>query len=228
MKYNTVIYIDTETTGLDAKTCRIIELAAVKVVNGVEVDSMDEFICLPEGDTLPEKITEITGITDAMLAEKGISEEKAFARLKEMFEENEGKTLICAYNAQFDLNFLLIRTEETDYSVAEKIREADYLDSLTVYRDRRAFPHKLENAITAYELDGKVENSHRAVDDCKALWAVTEEMKKERDDLDLYINLFGTHPKYGMSGIPLDNVRYKTQPYIKAMTVIGQRLCDAS
>ena len=55
------------------------------------------------------------------------------------------------------------------YEVITKSRDFHYLDTVTVYKDRRAFPHKLENAITEYGLANKVKNSHRAIDDVKAL-----------------------------------------------------------
>ena len=56
-------------------------------------------------------------------------------------------------------------------------------------------------------------NSHRAVDDVLATVAVMEEMEKENDDLQHYINLFGYNPKYGVDGKPIGSVTYKAQPY---------------
>ena len=38
-------------------------------------------------------------------------------------------------------------------------------------------------------------------------------MAWERDDLDRYLNLFGTHPKYGLSGRKIASVTYRPQPY---------------
>ena len=40
-----------------------------------------------------------------------------------------------------------------------------------------------------------------------------EAMAAERDDLDRYIDLFGTHPKYGLSGRAISSVTYRRQPY---------------
>ena len=56
-------------------------------------------------------------------------------------------------------------------------------------------------------------NSHRAVDDARATVQLLEAMSRERDDLDRYLNLFGTHPKYGLSGRKIASVTYRPQPY---------------
>ena len=118
--------------------------------------------------------------------------------------------LLVAYNAQFDLNFLYYLLRPLGLlSVLQKPR---FLDALTVYRDRRDFPHKLCNAIEAYGLTG-VENSHRAVDDARAAALLLEAMAAEKDDLLQYVDLFGVHPKYGMSGKKISSVTYCPQPY---------------
>ena len=88
-KYKAVVFFDTETTGLDADTCRIIELAAIRIEQSDKgllriADSADMFIKLPEGQKLPEKITELTGITDAMLEAEGIPEGNAAAAFANM------------------------------------------------------------------------------------------------------------------------------------------------
>ena len=93
------------------------------------------------------------------------------------------------------------------------LKGKDKLDLLTVYKDRRPYPHKLCNAIEAYGLTGKVVNSHRAVDDVIATVAVMEEMEQENPDLMCYVNLFGYNPKFGIDGKPIGSVTYKPQPY---------------
>lgn len=113
-------------------------------------------IRLPAGQTLPHFITQLTGITDEQLRDEGVDDRTAaegFCRLLDGAEQ----PLLVAYNAQFDLNFLYYLLRPLGLlSVLQKPR---FLDALTVYRDRRDFPHKLCNAIEAYGLTG-VENSH--------------------------------------------------------------------
>ena len=123
-----------------------------------------------------------------------------------------------AHNAQFDACVLrgLLR--------GASVGRIDWLDSLTVYKDRRPYPHKLANAILAYGLEDKVQNSHRAIDDVLALFEVLKAMDAERDDLASYVNLFGYNPKYGVSGRRIVGVRYEQQGFIKSMTRPEQTL----
>ena len=101
--------------------------------------------------------------------------------------------------------------------VTEALKAADYLDSLTVYKDRRAYPHKLANAILTYKLEDKVQNSHRAIDDVAALFEVCKAMDAERSDLLSYVNVFGYNPKYGVSGKRIEKVAYWPQNFNKYM-----------
>ena len=93
------------------------------------------------------------------------------------------------------------------------LKGKDKLDLLTVYRDRRPYPHKLSSAIDAYGLSDEVVNSHRAVDDVIATVAVMEKMEEEKADLENYVNLFGYLPQFGLDGKPIGSVTYKPQPY---------------
>ena len=211
-KYDRLVLFDTETTGLQYSRDEIIEFAAVVVErrNGVPtvVQEYDELIALSPGGFVPPKIEQLTGISTQDLREKGLPKTRVARDIGEM---QKGNTLLLAYNAHFDLSFLyyfLLR--DGDPMI---LRGKDKLDLLTVYKDRKPYPHKLCSAIEAYGLTGKVVNSHRAVDDVLATVAVMEEMEKERDDLMRYVNLFGFNPKYGVEGKPIGSVTYKPQPY---------------
>ena len=219
-KYAAVVFFDTETSGLDADTCQIIELAAIRIEQTDRgtlrmADTADMFVKLPEGQRLPEKITELTGITDAMLEAEGVSEADAAARFTDMLRD--GPVLLVAHNAQFDLLFCRAMLWRYPGDGEELLEAADYLDSLTVYKDRRAYPHKLANAIVAYKLEDKVKNSHRAIDDVAALFEVCKAMDNERADLLEYVNIFGYNPKYGVGGPRIDGVAYWPQRFNKYM-----------
>lgn len=182
-RYKALVVFDTETSGLDFDNDQIIELAALRVertaTGGLRISGkMDTFIKLPEGETLPENIVSLTGITDERLQTEGVQPVKAAGQIAKLMQD--GPTLMIAHNAQFDACFLrgLLR--------GQKVGLIDWLDSLTVYKDRRAYPHKLANAIIAYDLTGKVQNSHRAIDDVLALFEVLKAMDDEREDLGSY------------------------------------------
>ena len=208
--FDRIVIFDTETTGIEFGKDRIIELGAVSLERGVEVDSLNVLIRLPEGETLPPFITNLTGITDVQLLAEGVEQAEAAEAFCRLLEGAE-RPLLVAYNAQFDLNFLYHFLRP--YGRVGVLRAPRFLDALTVYKDRRDYPHKLCNAIEAYNLQDRVVNSHRAVDDARATVALLESMAAERDDLLEYIDLFGTHPKFGMSGKKIASVTYRTQPY---------------
>ena len=211
-KYDRLVLFDTETTGLQFSRDEIIEFAAIVVEqrNGepVVIQEYDEFVSLTPGNSVPPVIQNLTGITTQDILERGLSKARVCRDIGEMMA---GNTLLLAYNAHFDLSFLYyMLLRDGDPMI---LKGKDKLDLLTVYKDRRAYPHKLCNAIEAYGLAGKVVNSHRAVDDVLATLAVMGEMEAERDDLISYVNLFGYNPKYGIDGKPIGTVTYKPQGF---------------
>lgn len=230
-KYKAVVFFDTETTGLDADTCQIIELAALRIEQtdkGVlhMAGSMDDFVRLPEGEKLPEKIADLTGITDELLEKDGLDEKDVVYDFEELIKDDAGPVLLVAHNAQFDLLFTETMAERYSQPCFDYLIRADFLDSLTVYKDRRAYPHKLANAIAAYGLEDKVQNTHRAIDDVAALFEVCKAMDAERADLLSYVNIFGYNPKYGVSGRRLHGVTYWPQHFNDYMQSPGYTLPD--
>ena len=211
-KYDRLVLFDTETTGLNFSRDEIIEFAAVVVENQngqpVVIREYDELVSLTPGNSVPQVIQNLTGITTQDIMERGLSKTRVCRDIGEMLA---GNTLLLAYNAHFDLSFLYyMLLRDGDPMI---LKGKDKLDLLTVYKDRRAYPHKLCNAIDAYGLSGKVVNSHRAVDDVLATLAVMEKMEEEKDDLQCYVNLFGYSPKYGIDGKPIGSVTYKPQGF---------------
>ena len=211
-RYEKLFLFDTETTGLLYSRDEIIEFAAVVLEkrNGeiIVTEEYDELITLSPGGFVPAQIEALTGISNQDIREKGIPKTRVCCDIARMIS---GNTLLLAYNAHFDLSFLfylLLR-----HGDPQILKGKDKLDLLTVYKDRRSYPHKLCNAIEAYGLSGKVVNSHRAVDDVLATVEVMKAMEAERNDLCRYLNLFGYNPKYGISGKPIGSITYKPQRF---------------
>lgn len=209
-RYDRLVILDTETTGIDHKSDEIIELAALALSrrDGKTVTDaqMDLLLRLSPGRSLPPEITKLTGITPEMLAAEGLSKEEAARRFTALLVP---RTLVVAYNAQFDLCFLFYFLQRL--GLAHCLKGIEMLDALSIYKDRRDYPHKLANAIEAYGLSGR--NSHRALDDTAATAELLEAMEAECPDLERYINLFGYNPKYGVSGPRIGSVTYVPQPY---------------
>ena len=211
-KYDRFVIFDTETTGLDFARDEIIEFSAVLLEkqNGqvVIAREYDNLVTLTPGNAVPANITQLTGISTQDIQQRGVAKSQVCQDIAELFR---GNTLLLAYNAHFDLSFLFyLLLRNGDPTI---LKGKDKLDLLTVYKDRREYPHKLSNAIEAYGLSGRVVNSHRAIDDVIATVAVMEAMAAERDDLEYYVNLFGYNPKYGIDGKPIGSVTYRPQPY---------------
>ena len=210
-RFDRLVVLDVETTGVDCKADEIIELAALVVVADGESYKIDDeigaLVSLSDGRKLPDEITKITGITEQMLLDMGKPKADVCRKLAGFLDAP--KTLIVAYNAQFDLRFLYFFLKE--YGRAHVLKNVKMLDALTIFKDRRDYPHKLSDAINAYGLSG--ENTHRAIDDTKVTMELLVAMEQERDDLEKYINLFGFNPKYGVSAPKISSITYVPQSY---------------
>lgn len=152
-----VIVFDIETTGLSRDSDRITEIGAVKLRNLEVVDRFQTFVN-PEMQ-IPANITDLTGITDAMVEDAPLEKEAV-----EDFIKFAGKGVLVAHNADFDTSFIAKVCERHD--IKYDIRYAD-----TLKLARAALPHlknhKLDTVAKEYKLGDF--NHHRAIDDAEML-----------------------------------------------------------
>lgn len=147
---------DIETTGLKAEQCDIIEIGAVRLRDGVVVDTFQSFI--DDGVTLPRNITELTGITQEMLNGAPPCREV----LKRFREFCEGSCLV-AHNASFDVGF--ITHHGARFEITFPMPYADTLMlSRYLLRDE-LINHKLNTVSEYFGID--MGNHHRADDDAR-------------------------------------------------------------
>ena len=93
------VVFDTETTGFTPFNDQMIEIGAVKIKNGEITGRFDELI--NPGRKLPEKIVELTNITDEMLINCD-TEENVVKRFMEFVKDLP----MVAHNAKFDIGFI--------------------------------------------------------------------------------------------------------------------------
>ena len=162
----TYCVLDLETTGLSAKTEKITEIGIMKVKNGEVLEEFCEFVN-PE-KPIPQRVQEITSITDDMVKDAPTIEE-IFPKVLEFIKG----TVLVAHNATFDIGFLKTVAKDLGY-------EFDYTYVDTLPLARKLYPelkkHKL-GKIAEY-LKIKVEVAHRALDDVDTTVKVLREMMK--------------------------------------------------
>lgn len=159
-KFSAMI-VDLETMGLNPLTDPIIELGLVKFSfssdDGI-IEVLDTYNSFNDpGSPIPEKITQLTGITTDDVKDQEID----WAYIAELSEDCE---LIICHNAIFDRRFLELQTPETIQRLFENQRFACTLNDINW--DERSFEcRKLKclNADLGFFYDG-----HRALNDC---WA---------------------------------------------------------
>ena len=165
------VVFDLETTGFSPNTCKIIEIGAVKVENGVITERFSEFVN-PQVP-IPFKIEELTGIRDDMVMGAETIEEI----LPRFMEFCEGCVMI-AHNAEFDMSFIRKNCMDLDIPCNHTVGD-------TVAMARILLPalHRFKLDTVAKALKISLENHHRAVDDaeCTAhIFVKFIEMLKER------------------------------------------------
>ncbi|OPG98390.1 DNA polymerase III subunit epsilon [Chryseobacterium mucoviscidosis] len=178
-----VTVFDFETTGLDPEKERVIEMAAIQVVNGEIVTTFSALV--NPGREISPKITELTGITNEMLVH-GIDESLAFRILRNIM----GDSLLVAHNAAFDLQFLHHALQR----LAGKTFTNNFVDTMTIARDRHTYPHKLTDMCDRYAI--KLEGAHRALNDVEGCWSLLKAMD-EKQPVNEYLNKLGYLSKYG-------------------------------
>ncbi len=163
---------DIETTGLSAVNDKIIQLSAVKMKNGVVIDTFDEFI--NPGFPLSEQTINLTGITDDL-----VKDSKPEAEVLKLFQDFYAGTILSGHNViKFDYGFV---------NHALSMHQMPKIDSLVI--DTLNLARWLHPSFGRYTLDFlskkfsvNLEHHHRAIDDSTATGMLLHLFLKEAED----------------------------------------------
>ena len=159
-----LVFFDTETTGLNPATNRIIEITLYTEEGWYSK-------LLNPGGPVPEHITGITGITTDM-----VTNAPTFAEVApEIWRRFEGRTAV-AHNAQFDMRFLLAEFQRAGMTVTNDMYAICTLETERFVR-RVKKNNTLTECIARRRL--KAENAHRAEDDVRSLIELYKCQKRE-------------------------------------------------
>lgn len=210
-----IAFLDIETTGMNLRSDRIIEIGILRIENNILTKTFHSLI--NPGKHIPSEIELLTGITPA-----DIESSPTFRQIKDEILETIDGCFMAAHNVRFDYSFLKneFRNLEIDFSPKH---------FCTVKLSRNLFPkykhHNLDSLIKRYSFS--CNSRHRALDDAKILWdfyqLILKKFKPEQvekaiskitkrpsiplkipqDELDNLPDSPGVYIFYGQNNLPL-------------------------
>lgn len=185
MIYENTTIFDLETTGLDPKTSKVIEFAALRIRKGKVIGSVS-YLINPEV-RIPPKITEITGITNEDV-EFCPTMKQIFPWLMAIF----GDSLLVAHNLLFDISFIEVLNQQ----LRGKAVKHSFIDTRAICIDRFPYEsHRLELMCQKYNIP--LDGAHRALNDVEATWQLLQKLNEEKPIDQHYVNKLYYFKKYG-------------------------------
>ncbi len=172
MGLRSFVAIDLETTGFDPERDRLIEIGAVRYEDGREVASFSHLV--NPGVAIPQRIQNLTGIHDGMVADK-----PAVTELIPALRDLIGDLPLVAHNAPFDIGFLQVVFRRQGWSLSNEIYDTAELARVTLPRAKN---HRLNTL--ARLLDARLEHHHRAEDDARACGQIFLALQREIAKMD--------------------------------------------
>ena len=170
------VVFDTETTGLDSNVEALTEIGAVYVENGKI--NPDKSFCtfVNPGKPIPQKVVELTGINDSMVADAPTPAEAI-----RQFKEFCGDNILVAHNANsFDMLFIRKAGNKAGVDFSNT-----YIDTLPMAQALFPGLHNYKLDTINKHLEIQPFNHHRAVDDAMALARIFEVMLSDLKEKDM-------------------------------------------
>ncbi|MBQ7529837.1 type I-E CRISPR-associated endoribonuclease Cas2 [bacterium] len=164
--------VDLETTGLNYSSDTIIEIAALRVRGGI-VEAEFNYLVNPNR-SIPDKIVELTGISQDLAIENGMPLEMVLTKFTEFIEKDK---LLC-WNAPFDISFLQIGCKNCGIPIIRN--RAEDLMKLAKRHLKGLPSYRLRDV--AKSMGIKFEDKHRALSDCYLAQAVFKKLNENSSD----------------------------------------------
>ena len=163
------VVVDIETTGLNPQYNEIIEIGCIRVRKHQVVDTMS--VLLKSKEPVSSFISDLTGITNSMLMEKGVSQVEGLSK----FIDFIGDDMLVGHNVNFDINFLYDHCLHYLGCYVEN----HFVDTVRIAR--RLLKGKVSNCklgtlVEYFHLD--YSGAHRALQDCKFTYQILEKFRE--------------------------------------------------
>ena len=204
LKDSSYCVLDLETTGLSTRHDQIIEFGASILEKGNILNKID--ILIKPSIKIPNKIKEMTNISEEMLKDK-----KSFKEVAQEIIDFIGDRIIVAHNASFDFNFL---NEELERNGFEPLNNTviDTLDlARSLLKDRRSY--RLGNIAKQYKVNYDEKVAHRGDYDAEVLAQVFHLMIKDLSAIN--INTIDDLNNYHIEDAFVKNHAYHTNVLVK-------------
>ncbi len=166
------VIFDLETTGTSCQSDEVVEISAVKVIDGKVVDEFSTLV--NPGMPIPYYASEVNGITDDMVADSPNFEDALCE-----FLEFTGDAVLVGHNIHtFDMKFI---QRDAQRYFGKSIGN-DYIDTLQLARAYlpQLSHHRLVDLADYYGIDA--EGAHRALNDCRMNQLVFEKLRLEMEN----------------------------------------------
>ena len=169
------VAFDLETTGLSSRNDKIIEIGAVLMKQGKELDRFQTFV--DPGRTLDRKIVDLTGITDEMLRGAPKIEE-----ILPQFLEFVGDRILVAHNADFDTGFIRAECERQGLPYGFTTADTLILSQNLLPQLNKFKLNLVSNALSLPDF-----NHHRAADDAVTCGLILDRLlRKLEEEQDIH------------------------------------------
>lgn len=213
---NDFIVLDLETTGLDPYYNEIIEIAALKIRNGVISDTFETLI-KPNQD-ISDFITNLTGISNEM-----VNNAPCLSEVLPQIFDFISDDIILGHNINFDINFLY---DDFDYFFKKPLSN-NFIDTMRL--SRKAFPnlphHRLIDIAEYFNISPN--GYHRALQDCQTTYECFLKIKEyvfENIGIDEFIKSFGKKGK-NLNTLTSKNISVdETNPFYQKLCVFTGKL----